>query len=590
MTEHPRSRPTGREREPGPPPEHRTACGGPVPPDPGERVRPVPGDPWDLAPGQSWGPLGGFGAPGPGHRPAPEPPEGAAPGRRADDHHPLPDLDGVSDALALLAPRGSTGAPCPGGEAAPGASASGSPAPGDAPHPESSPHEPSSPKTPPHRPDARPPAPDRPAAAGTSAAPPAGETSPRRPARGHVSGAPAWTEARAIAAREGRRAPGGTRTAPLADALGHVLAEPLTALCDLPSFDTSAMDGWAVSGPGPWHIQDAAVLAGHAVADALADGTAVRIATGARVPRETTAVIRSEHARADEAKGLLHAERTVVPGQDIRPRAQECRSGERLLGAGTAVTPAVLGLAAAAGYDELRTVRPVRAEILVLGDELLPSGLPREGLIRDALGPMVGPWLRALGAGSVTTRRIVDDEEALHRAVADSEAELLVTTGGTAAGPVDHVRPVLLRLGAHLLVEGVAVRPGHPMLLARLAPGRCLVGLPGNPLAAVSALLTLAEPLLRGFTGRPTAEPSRIPVHESVQGHPHDTRLVPVRHTTGRLVPLRYHGPAMLRGIAGADALAVVPPGGARPGDALEVLGLPWTSWAHPGTEEGCST
>ena len=78
----------------------------------------------------------------------------------------------------------------------------------------------------------------------------------------------------------------------------------------------------------------------------------------------------------------------------------------------------------------------------------------------------------------------------------------MITTGGTAAGPVDHVHPVLRKVGAELLVDGVAVRPGHPMLLARLASGRHLVGLPGNPLAAVSGLLTLAEPLLRALAGR----------------------------------------------------------------------------------------
>lgn len=110
-----------------------------------------------------------------------------------------------------------------------------------------------------------------------------------------------------------------------------MLAEPLRALTDLPSFDTSAMDGWAVAGPGPWEIRaQGAVLAGHAPAAPLEDGTAVRIATGARVPPETTAVIRSEHARTD-ASGHLHALREVVPGQDIRPRGQECRLGDRLL-------------------------------------------------------------------------------------------------------------------------------------------------------------------------------------------------------------------------------------------------------------------
>ncbi|WP_128977074.1 molybdopterin molybdotransferase MoeA [Streptomyces roseicoloratus] len=445
-----------------------------------------------------------------------------------------------------------------------------------------------------------------------------------------------WTEARTVAARAGAKAaaarPAGR--VPLGQALGRVLAEPLHALTDLPSFDTSAMDGWAVAGPGPWRTDpDGAVLAGHSGAGELADGDAVRIATGARVPAGATAVVRSEHARTDR-DGRLHALRVVTHGQDIRPRGQECRSGDRLLPAGSAVSPAVLGLAAAAGYDEL-TVHPrPRVEVLVLGDELLAAGLPHEGLIRDALGPMLGPWLRALGAEVLGTRRIGDDADELYAAVTGSEAELVVTTGGTAAGPVDHVHPVLAKAGATLLVDGVKVRPGHPMLLAELPgpggarhPVRHLVGLPGNPLAAVSGLLTLAEPLLRALAGRSVAAPSpsaaagtlptaavapspspavgppstsgpapvpgpyRVRVREEIQGHPYDTRLVPVVRRGDEAAPLRYHGPAMLRGIAAADGMAVVPPGGATAGQPLEVLDLPWPAGAGLyADEEACFT
>ncbi|MFI8910885.1 molybdopterin molybdotransferase MoeA [Streptomyces sp. NPDC053513] len=416
------------------------------------------------------------------------------------------------------------------------------------------------------------------------------------PATGAQAGTPhratAWPEARAVAARAGStaRAEREPRRLPLGQALGQVLAEPLLALTDLPSFDTSAMDGWAVAGPGPWTVRaETPVLAGHAPAAALTEGETVRIATGAPVPPGTTAVIRAEHSRTERTGALtgpgllLHALRDVVSGQDIRPRGQECRSGDELLPVGTAVTPAVLGLAAAAGYDELPVPPRPRVEVLVLGDELLTAGLPHEGLIRDALGPMLGPWLVALGAEVLATRRIGDDAEELYAAVTGSAADLVVTTGGTAAGPVDHLHRVLDKAGATLLVDGVKVRPGHPMLLAALGGGRHLVGLPGNPLAAVSGLLTLAEPLLAALDGAsPTG--GRAPLLEEVHGHPHDTRLVPVVRRAERLVPLRYNGPAMLRGIAVADGMAVVPPGGARSGQELDVLDLPWppTSGAVP--------
>ncbi|MET8580244.1 molybdopterin molybdotransferase MoeA [Streptomyces collinus] len=387
-----------------------------------------------------------------------------------------------------------------------------------------------------------------------------------------------WPRARDIAARAARS--GSRRTpvsVPLTDALGLVLASPLDALTDLPSFDTSAMDGWAVAGPGPWEVRDEGVLAGHAQPAPLTDGEAVRIATGARVPADTTAVLRTEHGRTD-AQGRLHATREVVHGQDIRPRGQECRGGDQLLPVGTLVTPAVLGLAAAAGYDTLTAVPRPRVDVLVLGDELLTEGRPHDGLIRDALGPMLPPWLRALGAEVTAVRRLGDDARALRKALTGSTADLVVTTGGTAAGPVDHVHPTLERMGAELLVDGVKVRPGHPMLLARTKEDQHLVGLPGNPLAAVSGLLTLAEPLLRTLAARPAPEPYTLALREAVHGHPHDTRLIPVVLRGDHAVPLHYNGPAMLRGIAAADALAVVPPGGARQGEETELLDLPWAA------------
>ena len=420
-----------------------------------------------------------------------------------------------------------------------------------------------------------------PGAQGASHASPATSHKPES----HHAATP-WPEAREIAARAARATRSGTGTrdahrapvsAPLDTALGLTLAAPLTALTDLPSFDTSAMDGWAVAGPGPWDVRDEGVLAGHAEPAPLTDGEAVRIATGARIPLDTTAVLRSEHGRADD-RGRLHATRELQPGQDIRPRGQECRNGDQLLPVGTLVTPAVLGLAAAAGYDTLTAVPRPRVEVLILGDELLTEGRPHDGLIRDALGPMLPPWLRALGAEVTAVRRLGDNARTLYKAITTSDADLIVTTGGTASGPVDHVHPTLGRIGAELLVDGVKVRPGHPMLLARTKENQHLVGLPGNPLAAVSGLLTLAEPLLRTLAARPAPEPYTLPLQEGAHGHPYDTRLVPVVLRGDRAAPLHYNGPAMLRGIAVADALAVVPPGGARPGQEAELLDLPWAT------------
>ncbi|MGA5817009.1 molybdopterin molybdotransferase MoeA [Kitasatospora sp. NPDC094028] len=382
-----------------------------------------------------------------------------------------------------------------------------------------------------------------------------------------------WPRARATARRAGLR-PLPALGLPLVEALGHTLAEPLTALTDLPAFDTSAMDGWAVAGPGPWRVAGQ-VLAGRTEVAPLDDGAAVQIATGAQLPPGATAVLRREHGRVDGA--LLHAcgPGPLTTGQDVRPRGQECRRGEELLPAGAPVGPAVLGLAAACGHDRLSVHRRPVVQLLVLGDELLASGVPRPGLVRDALGPLLPPWLRAAGAEVAEVRCVRDDFGLLRDALRHSGADVVITTGGTAAGPVDFLHRALAEAGARLLVDGVAVRPGHPMLLAELPGGRHLVGLPGNPLAAVAGLVTLALPLLHARSGRSAEGPAAAPAAVALPGHPVDTRLLPVRRTAEGVRPLAFDGPAMLRGLALAEALAVVPPGGVAAGETVELVEAP---------------
>ena len=383
-----------------------------------------------------------------------------------------------------------------------------------------------------------------------------------------------WPRAREAARRAGRRTTAGEPLLlGLAQAHGHILAEPLAALTDLPAFDTSAMDGWAVSGPGPWR-PTGRLLAGQPAAP-LADGAAVEIATGAQLPPGATAVLRREHGRADGVLLYECTPGTLSPGQDVRPRGQECHRGDRLLPAGTPVGPSVLGLAAACGHDRLAVYRRPTVELLVLGDELLDSGLPQPGLVRDALGPLLLPWLGAAGAEVIGRRPVRDDFGLLRDAVRHSPADVVVTTGGTAAGPVDFLHRALREAGARLLVDGVAVRPGHPMLLAELPDGRHLVGLPGNPLAAVAGTVTLALPLLHRLGGRADGAPCTVPAAADLPGHPYDTRLLPVRRTARGAVPLAYDGPAMLRGLALAEAVAVVPPGGVRAGAGVELLPVP---------------
>jgi molybdopterin molybdotransferase len=400
-----------------------------------------------------------------------------------------------------------------------------------------------------------------------------------------VSSALPWDQARRVAAAAARALdPVAVR---LEAALGCALAAPIAALTDLPPFDAAAMDGYAVAGPSPWLLADADVRAGSESLTRLDPGTAVAIATGAALPEGCDAVLRSEQAGIETA---LHGNRlfpldpltglpddsgaSLPPGTDVRPRGEECAAGEPLVPAGSVVTPAMLGLAAAAGYDSLEVIPPPTVAILVLGDELLERGLPRPGRVRDALGPLVPPWLADLGARANPPIRVPDTRQALLEEIEDSTADAIVTTGSTAAGPVDFVHDVLDHLGARWVVDGVQVRPGHPMLLAVLPDGRPIVGLPGNPLAAVSGLVTLAAPVISAMRGVPLEEREAV-LGVDVTSHPRDTRIIPVVVEDGQARPLRFDGPAMLRSLALADALVAIPPSGGLAGSAVTLLPVP---------------
>jgi molybdopterin molybdotransferase len=392
-----------------------------------------------------------------------------------------------------------------------------------------------------------------------------------------------WERARSLAYAAGRAAAGRTERVALADADGRTLAEPLRALTDLPAFPTSSIDGWAVRGPGPW-LPEGRVLAGGTPPPLSGDGVCVEIATGAMVPDGADALVRIEDSTTG-ADGRVSGTPRNGPVPDWRQPGEEASRGEELLSAGTPVDPAVIGVAATCGYQELAVFAAPRAAMLVFGDELLTEGTPGAGRVRDSLGPQVPGWLRRNGATVTGVTGPVKDTLAAHLEAIRSgleEADLVCTTGGTMNGPVDHLHPALAELGAEYVVNTVAVRPGFPMLLARLtgADGRpkFLAGLPGNPQSAVIALITLVAPLLAGLRGRPLPQLPLVEVATAVRGRGDDTHLaLAALDTTGRTAtPVGHVGSAMLRGLANAHGFVVVRPGTqAAAGDLVPFLPLP---------------
>jgi len=315
------------------------------------------------------------------------------------------------------------------------------------------------------------------------------------------------------------------------------------------------------------------VLAGSTGAP-LTPGQAVCIATGAQVPVGTTAILRREWGAGDDTE--LRPDRELAERQDIRRSGDEAAVGDVLLPAGTAVRAPVVGLAALSGHDTLVVRRKPTVQALVLGDELLDAGLPRGGRVRDALGPQVLGWATACAASGVDVVRVTDTLDATVAALAATTADVVLTTGGTARGPVDHMHAALEAVGARLVVDEVAVRPGHPMLMAALPDNRFVIGLPGNPMSAAVAFLSLGRPVLAALSGQVAPTLDSATLSESFPAPPAEHRLVPAVRNGGTVTPLPFQGSAMLRSVAVATCFAVAQPGGAEAGSVVEVLPIPW--------------
>jgi len=335
--------------------------------------------------------------------------------------------------------------------------------------------------------------------------------------------------------------------------LNRTLAVDALAFVELPTYPTSAMDGYAVAGSGPWSIVGE-VKAGAPMKGALKDKSAVKIATGAVIPENTFGIIRWEIATVDGE--TLSGD--VKQGQDIRPAGLESKKGEVLATAGTILNPGLIGLLAAAGHDSLDVVRAPKATIILLGDEIVLDGLPHDGLVRDALGPQLPGWLHRLGVEVIATQYVSDELNLVVDAIAAAakNSDIIFTTGGTADGPRDHVHAAIASLKGELIIDRVKVRPGHPMLLAHInnVP---LVGLPGNPQSAVVALLTLGQPVIDSLMGRKEAELNQIVTGDDIDVPEGFTRLALGNVVDGWFEMGEYLGSAMLRGLAHSTGFAV---------------------------------
>jgi molybdopterin molybdotransferase len=354
------------------------------------------------------------------------------------------------------------------------------------------------------------------------------------------------------------------------DACGRVLAAELVATEDLPPFDYSAMDGYAVrtadcSGDGPFSLTVRGEAKTGSVAPEHAPGTACRIFTGAPMPRGADAVIMQEHVTRDGATARFEARPRL--GAHVRRRAEDLAKGEVALAAGTRLRAVDVALAAALDRPWLEVARRPTVTIVSTGDELrAPGSAPAPGTIPESNGAALRAMAERAGAMTRLAPFVPDDREATERAFDEAlrATDLLVTIGGVSVGDHDLVRPALERVGVTLDFWRVAMKPGKPLAVGRRGDA-IVLGLPGNPASAMVTFALFGVPLLRAMQGelRPVAPPVRARLARPIAHEPGRVEFVraTLERVPGGLVahPLANQASGAVVSMARANALVCVP-------------------------------
>lgn len=383
-------------------------------------------------------------------------------------------------------------------------------------------------------------------------------------------------------------------TMPVSAARGRTLREPVRAAVDLPAFDNSAMDGFAVrfddvadaSPEAPVSLRVVADLpAGTADDPTLDPGDAARIMTGAPLPADATAIVPFE----DTVGGLADSLGTVVvlaapraAGVHVRRRGEDTAAGDVVLDAGTVLGPLQLAAAAAAGVADVVVGRMPRIAVVSTGSELVPPGTPlQRGQIPESNSELLSGLADEAGAEVVLRVSVPDDGDGPREAIAAAEAlgaDAVVFSGGVSAGAYEVVKGTL---GDLMTFTKLAMQPGKPQGFGRTPAGTLLFGLPGNPVSAAVSFEVLVRPSLLRMQGRtdlarpvialPAAAPWRTP--------PGRTQYLPIfidrtDPSAWRAVPATTGGSHLAGGLGSAEAYAVVPAAveAVAAGDLVDVM------------------
>jgi len=380
----------------------------------------------------------------------------------------------------------------------------------------------------------------------------------------------------------------------LAEGSGRTLAEPVLAAHDLPGFDNSSMDGFAVrfadvEGADAEHPVTLRVVAdlpaGTADDPALAPGEAARIMTGAAVPADADAIVPFEDTAGGLADSLDTVEVLRAPasaGAFIRRRGGDTRTGDTVLSPGERLGPFALSAAAAAGVDTVSVTRRPRVAIVSTGSELVaPGTAPSRGQTPDSNATLLAALVEGADADIELVDRVADDPAGIESVLARAtRADVVVFTGGVSAGAYE---PVRLALSDRIAFEKVAMQPGKPQAFGALDDGRLVFGLPGNPVSVAVSFEVFVRPALLALQGRAVIDrrSARLTASEAWTTPPGRRQYLPaaIDLVAGTVRPATAGGSGshLAASLARAEAFAIVPAevSTVSVGDPLDVMLIP---------------
>jgi molybdopterin molybdotransferase len=368
-----------------------------------------------------------------------------------------------------------------------------------------------------------------------------------------------------------------TEAIPIKEAAGRILSEEVVSDVDLPPFEKSMMDGYAVrsedTGDGAWSLRKLGESrAGEAFGGAVGPGECIAIYTGAEMPDGADAVVMVERTREDDA-GLMHSEGGVPSFQNVAHKGEVLAEGRSVLSAGRRLDPVDLALLAAVGCDPVPVFRRPRVSILTTGDELVPAGTkPGPAQIREGNTVFLAAAAQAAGVELLEIGIVADSRELLEAAFerAFDAGDVLITTGGVSMGKYDLVGPCLEAIGTEPVLHKVAIKPGKPIWFG-MRHKKPVFGLPGNPVSSLLGFEVFVRPALVRLSGGTVEDQApRIAVGRWNGGSKSAAEReinLPVAVTVGAdgvplLTPVPWKGSADVAGLSSAAGFGIIPAGG----------------------------